>query len=260
MQDRHINREKYFQEQGMVTEKYVIPYINNEIRITPELVIIEIGCGEAGNLRPFLDRGCKTIGIDIAANKIENARKFYSGHPLKENLALITGDIYDIYPDQFEQGDLIILRDTLEHIHDQQKFLSYLGKFLKPSGKIFISFPPWRMPFGGHQQMCVSKLSKAPYLHLLPESLFVWILKIFSETQTKINGLLEIRETRISISKFLKILKINHYKIDKQNYYLINPNYEIKFNLKVRELPWVINIPYLRDFFTTTCFFIISKQ
>jgi len=244
----------------MVTEKYVIPFINSEIAITPDLVILEIGCGEAGNLRPFIDMGCKAIGIDLATNKIENARKFFANHPLKERLTLIAEDIYKISPGQIEKADLIFMRDTLEHIHDQGKFLSYLNKFMKPDGKIFLGFPPWRMPFGGHQQMCESRLNKVPYIHLLPERLYVWLLKKSGETQSRINSLLEVRETRISISRFKKILQNNDYKIDKQNLYLINPNYEIKFNLRVRKLPWVINIPYFRDFFITTCYFIISNR
>ena len=28
MQERHFNREKYFEEQAIVTAKYVIPYID----------------------------------------------------------------------------------------------------------------------------------------------------------------------------------------------------------------------------------------
>jgi SAM-dependent methyltransferase len=260
MQERHTDREKYFQEQGIVTEKYIIPYIKSEIAIIPGLVIAEIGCGEAGNLRPFLEMGCKVIGIDTAANKIENARKYYTGHNFVKNLVLINEDIYNIRPGQIEKADLIFMRDTLEHIPDQEKLISFLRDFLKPEGKIFLSFPPWRMPFGGHQQMCESKLSRMPYLHLLPESLYIWILNKFGETQLKIKGLLEIRETRISIARFLQIIRKTDYKIDKKRYYLINPSYEIKFRLRVRELPRVINIPYLRDFFTSTCYFIISNK
>jgi SAM-dependent methyltransferase len=260
MQDRHIDREKYFQEQGAVTEKFVIPFISSEVAITSDFVIVEVGCGEGGNLRPFLDMGCKVTGIDSASNKIENAKKFYASHPLKDNLMLITEDIYNISPDKIEKVNLIIIRDTLEHIPDHEKFLSHLSTFLKSDGKIFLGFPPWRMPFGGHQQMCESILCRTPYFHLLPAGLFTWIMKKFGETQSKITGLLQVRETRISISGFIRILKRIKYKIDKRELYLINPNYEIKFNLKARKLPWIINIPYLRDFFTTTCYYIISKQ
>lgn len=77
MQERHSNRERYFNEQSITTEKYVIPYINTVFPVNPAMTVAEIGCGEAGNLKPFLDMGCKVFGIDIAPNKIENARQFY---------------------------------------------------------------------------------------------------------------------------------------------------------------------------------------
>jgi len=35
----------------------------------------------------------------MAANKIENGKKFYENHPLKSNLTLIAADIYDINPE-----------------------------------------------------------------------------------------------------------------------------------------------------------------
>ena len=74
MDDRHLNREKYFQEQSYTTEKYVIPFINKLLPITSNLTIAEVGCGEGGNLKPFLDIGCKVVGIDLAENKISNAK------------------------------------------------------------------------------------------------------------------------------------------------------------------------------------------
>lgn len=259
MQERHSDRERYFKEQDLVTEKYVIPYIRRALQITPQMTVAEIGCGEAGNLKPFLDMGCKVYGIDIATHKIENAKRFYENHPQKQNLNLIAADIYKVQPEDIDKLDLIIMRDTIEHIPNQELFLGNLKKFLKPNGKIFFAFPPWRMPFGGHQQICMSKvLSNLPYFHILPESLYILILKLFGETKDKIKGLLEIRQTRISINRFHRILVKNNLSIIYQDYYLINPNYEIKFKLKVRKLPPMLNVPHFRDFFTTTCYCIVG--
>ena len=76
MQERHINTEQYITEQILTTEKYVVPYINNVIPVSEQLTVAEIGCGQGGNLTPFLDMGCKVIGIDISKSKIEKARFF----------------------------------------------------------------------------------------------------------------------------------------------------------------------------------------
>lgn len=259
MQERHTDRKQYFEEQVLVTEKFVIPYIEQVIKLKESSVVTEIGCGEGGNLKPFLDRGCKAIGIDLALNKIENGEKYYASHLLKKNLQLIVANIYDIDAKKIEKSDLIILRDTIEHIPNQSVFMNKLKDFLKPDGKVFFAFPPWRMPFGGHQQICDSKiLNKTPFTHLLPMNMYKLLLKKAGETDNKIQSLQEIKETGISTAHFKCILKKNSYKIEKEDYFLINPNYEIKFNLKTRKLPFLLNIPYIRDFFTTAYYCIVT--
>lgn len=260
MNDRYLNREKYFQEQNFTTENYVIPFISDSVNIAPGLSIAEIGCGEGGNLKPFLELGCRAVGIDLAENKIANAEKFYSAYPYRGNLTLIADDVYNIDPGVMDPFDIIMIRDTLEHIHDQQRFLRHLKKFIKPSGKIFLAFPPWHMPFGGHQQMCQSTfLNKLPYFHLLPKLLYKGLLKLFGEKESKIKDLLEIKETGISVRSFKKITKEEKFIIEKENFYLINPNYKVKFNLNPKLLPKFLNIPFIRDFFTTTYYCLISK-
>lgn len=261
MQERHLDRSKYFQEQSLTSERFVIPYIDTVVPINAKLVMAEIGCGEGGNIKPFLDHGCNVTGIDLAVNKIENAKKFFADHPQKENLTLIAEDIYNIQPGDVPLFDLIIMRDTLEHIHDQEKFLNHLRTFLKPNGKVFLGFPPWRMPFGGHQQLCKSKfLSVLPYYHLLPRPLYKGMLKIFGESERKIEDLIEIKDTGISLIRFKKIIKKLGYKVDKETRYLINPNYEIKFKLHQRKLWPVFNIPYVNEFYVTTYYCIISLK
>ena len=259
MQERHTIREKYFKEQDFTTKNYVIPYLNTFISITSDLVVCEIGCGEGGNLKSFIDLGCKVIGIDIAENKIANAKIFFENNPQKNNLKLISEDIYKINPEDLPKFDIVIMRDTIEHIPNQDIFINNLKNFIKPSGKIFIGFPPWRMPFGGHQQVCKSTfLSKLPYFHILPVFMYVGILKLFGESKGTIKELLEIKETGISINRFKKIINKTNFKIINETLYLINPNYEIKFKIKVRKLPNFLNIPIIRDFFSTAYYCVIS--
>lgn len=40
-----------------------------------------------------------------------------------------------------EKFDLIILKDVIEHIPNQEKFIPYIKQFLKPGGRIFFGFP-----------------------------------------------------------------------------------------------------------------------
>jgi SAM-dependent methyltransferase len=259
MQARQMDRKFYFDEQSYTTTNYVIPYLESIIPLKPGLRVLEIGCGEGGNLLPFLERQCHVVGVDLSEFKIKKALNFLDKHPLRYNLKLIWKDIFALSEDSSLQFDLIFLRDTLEHIPNQELFLEHIKKFLAPNGKVFIAFPAWRMPFGGHQQMCKSKvLCKIPYLHLLPHGLYGRVLSLWGEPEGLIKSLLEIKHTRISLQQFKQIVNRNKYVIVKHTYYLINPNYEVKFGLKQRKLPKFINIPHLRDFFVTTMYCIIA--
>ena len=260
MQERHINRQKYFDEQVYTTQKYVVPFVGEFLKINSGINVLEIGCGEAGNLQPFLDLGCNVTGIDLSEGKIENGKAFYANHPNKKNLTLIAQDIYKI-GDEFNQHfDLIIMRDTIEHIPDQEVFMGFVKKFLKPDGLFFLGFPPWQSPFGGHQQVCSNKfLSVLPYFHLLPDFLYVGILKLFGESAATIQGLMEIKATGISIERFKRIIKKENYTVNKVINYFINPNYEIKFKLQPRkQLGLLSSIPVLRNFTITACYYLIS--
>jgi len=261
MHDRHSNRIKYFNEQGITTRNYVIPYIETHLDISSSKRVMEIGCGEGGNLMPFIEKECEVYGIDIGTQRIENARNFISQKAKNNNYHLIADDIYNIQPEQIGTFDLIFLRDVIEHIHNQEKFMAFVKRFLNPEGVLFFGFPPWRMPFGGHQQICENKiLSKLPYFHLFPKAIYTQLLKLGSEPQARINSLLEIKDTGISINRFEQIVNNENYKFLKKDLFFVNPNYEIKFNLKPRKViaPFS-NIPHLKDFYTTCYYCLITS-
>jgi 2-polyprenyl-3-methyl-5-hydroxy-6-metoxy-1,4-benzoquinol methylase len=261
MHERQTNRAKYFEEQAYTTEKYVIPYIREVMTVDAGTKVLEIGCGEGGNLKPFLDMGCEVTGIDLSEYKIGNAHAFFEQHPNRQNLSLESRDIYEIADSPDFTFDLIVLRDTIEHIPDQDRIMARMKIFLKPGGMIFFAFPPWRMPFGGHQQVCRNKLLSAlPYFHLLPRYFYKMTLRIAGESEALIQGLMEVRDTQISIDRFHRILKSQNWQIRKQTYYLINPNYEIKFSLEPRVVPAIFNVPILRDFYVTALYCIVSPK
>lgn len=261
MQQRHKDRKQYFDEQVYTTEKYVIPFVNEFMPITKEMSILEIGCGEGGNMKPFLDMGCQVVGIDLNEGQIENAKVYFAEHPNVANLKLILRDIYKMKPNELGEFDLIIMRDVIEHIPNQEKFMGYVKQFLKPTGKFFLGFPPWYMPFGGHQQIMYHKyFSKLPYYHLLPMPLYKGVLNLVEKSEKIRNELVEIKETGISIERFRRIVKTENYKVDKEVMYLFNPNYDIKFGLDPKEQIGIVKaIPFFRNFLTTCCYYLISK-
>lgn len=258
MQERHKNRFVYFKELSITSKNYFIPYIQNWFPIESGINVLEIGCGDGGNLLPFSEMGCNTIGVDIAASRIKDAQIFF-----KTAHAKGTFIAQDIFLLELEQNfDIIICHDVLEHISDKELFLSNLNKYLKPQGIVFMSFPAWQMPFGGHQQICRSKiLSHLPFIHLLPTVIYRLLLKTFREDNGCIKELLSIKQTRISIEEFECLVKKTNLHIQNRKLWLINPHYKIKFGFSPRKLNRKIaHIPFIRNFFTTSCFYILKEK
>jgi 2-polyprenyl-3-methyl-5-hydroxy-6-metoxy-1,4-benzoquinol methylase len=237
---RYTNRLQYFCEQDYTARKYILPFVG----VIPKSVL-EIGCGEGGNLKPFLDVGCKVTGIDLAWKKIYNAKLFFKDHPYRYNLTLIQDNVFDLILPTF---DLIIIKDTIEHISNKATLFTYLKQLLKPTGKVFISFPPWSMPYAGHQQMCTKRIMRLPFIHLLP--FYERLLRTF-ENESKTADLLSIKESRLSVRQFKSLIK--NFKIDKEIRYLTNPSYEIKYRLPV------IRAFVPLDIMTTSYYCLLSK-
>lgn len=260
MFDFHTDRKRYFDIQIWNAEKYVIPFIDEKFPIREGMRVLEIGAGEGGVLKAFVNKGCVGVGVELDKSRVANAKLWLQEDIDKGNISFFVNDIYDVdIKDLGGQFDVIVLKDVIEHIHDQSKLIGRLTSFLTPSGVIFFGFPPWQMPFGGHQQMSQTKLSKVPYFHLLPEALYKGVFKLFKEPKDVVDILLEVKETGLSIERFEKIVKDKGYKIIRQTHYLINPIYEWKFGWKpVTQTPLISRLPYLRNYFTTCVYYLIS--
>lgn len=254
----HKDRKRYFEIQLLNAETYVIPFIDKVFPILAEMRVLEIGCGEGGVLKAFLNKGCSGVGVELEAGRVENGKLWLQEDIVSGKLSFLIKDIYSVTEKELGNFDIIVLKDVIEHIHDQAKLIRQLKNFPTPTGVIFFGFPPWQMPFGGHQQMCrIKKLSKVPYFHLLPTFLYKKILKAFNEPI--INDLLEIKQTGISIEKFERIVKRENYKIIAKLHYLINPIYQWKFGWQPKIQYSVISrMPVLRNFFTTCVFYLIT--
>jgi len=259
MQNRHTNRRIYFNELAQTCERYFMPYIARHKNISSHTRVLEIGCGDGGNLIPFSQMGCYTLGVDIAESRIADARRFFDSCGAKGDF--IASDVF-LLEDLHRSFDLIICHDVIEHIGDKRRFLSLLPQFLAEGGMIFMSFPAWQMPFGGHQQIAHNRvISHLPFIHLLPTPIYRKLLKMASEDDACINELMSIKETQTPIEMFERTLKdIGSLDVKDRTLWLINPHYETKFGLRPRLLhKWLARLPHLRNFFTTSCFYILTK-
>jgi len=262
--DFHSNKSTYFNMQYKNAKEFVLPFVEEVFPVRAGMQVLEIGSAEAGVLKAFTERGCQCTGIELQPSRVKLAEEFMAKELAAGKIRFIARDIYDIDidADLGNKFDLIILKDVIEHIHDQERFIAQVGNFLNEGGRIFYGFPPWYMPFGGHQQIAQSKLlSKLPYYHLLPMPLYKLVLKAFGESEKRVDDLVEIKETGISIERFERLNKKRQFSSAKKRFYFINPIYSYKFGLQPREQSgFLAAIPFVRNFLTTAVYYLMEKE
>ncbi len=260
MLEFHTDYKQYFDIQLDNARKSVIPFIEEVKPLQAGMQMLEIGSGQGSLLRAFAERGVQCTGVEMYPLWLEKAREWLRPELNEEKIRLIDSNIYnvDAEKDLGTRFDIIVLKDVIEHIHDQEKLVGWMKSFLKPNGIIFFGFPPWYMPYGGHQQVLGGWLGKTPYWHLLPWPIFKWLMKVNNQYS---EDLVEIKQTGISIERFEKIIKRVGYKIVKEKHWLTNPVYEYKFGWKPRQQFGVIKaIPFVRNFFTTAVYYIVTPS
>lgn len=259
MQNRHLDRRSYFNELATTSEAYYIPYLKTVATLTPQTDILEIGCGEGGNLEPFAELGCRVTGVDIVQDRIAQAQTFFAQDGVQGTFTCC--NILDCGNGFDERFDIILAHDVIEHIPDKAGLFQAVKRFLRPGGIAFFGFPAWYMPFGGHQQICRSGFcSHAPFLHLLPRTLYRTALRKCGVKEKDVIELMSIRDTRITVEKFEKLVKSAGLEVLNRKLWFINPHYQAKFGFTPRSL-WnaVGAIPYVRDFFTSSTFYLLKK-
>ena len=263
MQERHLNRMQYFREQANTSRDFYVGYVNRFSHVNPGSRVLEIGCGEGGNLLPFAESGCKVTGVDIDSHRIQQSQYFFELSGASGDF--LCRDFMNFPPPENEDDryDIILIHDVIEHIPPSDKFLflSHLHGFLRCGGVVFFGFPAWQNPFGGHQQISMGVGSKLPFIHLLPNTLYRFILRLSGSTLSQIGELERIKCSKVTIEMFEKLAASAGFTIVDRTLWLINPHYQQKFNLTARRLwPLFVHLPYLRNYLTTSAFYILTSK
>ena len=255
--DFHLDTDLYFDQQRENALASILPFVEAHFELTPGCRVLEIGCGAGGVLKAFAERGARVTGVDLHEPSIEYARRRFGTEAAAVDWRFELRDIYDVDASGLDGPfELIVMKDTIEHIHDQRRLLARLEEFLAPGGRLFFAFPPWQMPFGGHQQICEHRvLMRLPYVHLLRRA-YVALLRRCGESPETVEALLEIKETGISIERFERIASQTGHRIADRRLYLINPMYRYRYGLEPRDqLAPLAAVPVLRDFLTTSAYY-----
>ncbi|MFI5202639.1 MAG: class I SAM-dependent methyltransferase, partial [Candidatus Kapaibacterium sp.] len=173
------NERYYFGYQYGLGEEHIVPYLRSKSLNFAQKNICEIGCGEGGVLAALADEGASyALGIDIRQEAIDRAEIiFRTLFPPSANGVRWDFRIHDVTnqetpPEWRQKFDFVTLRDVMEHLDDTEGSLRHVMEFLRPGGYLYIVFPPYYSPFGGHQHLLNNRWGKLPFLQFLPDALF----------------------------------------------------------------------------------------
>jgi|YNPNPStandDraft_1061719.scaffolds.fasta_scaffold33032_1 SAM-dependent methyltransferase len=133
----------------------LVRFLKNRGVLFDGCVALDLGCGLGGYTVALQKGGARVVGLDIAPT-----------HDVGRNL-LVSADGLKA-PFAAEQFDLVICASLIEHIPEPVTLLFETLRLLKRNGVLYLSYPPYYSPLGGHQF--------SPF-HLFGERFALWIAR-----------------------------------------------------------------------------------
>jgi len=234
----------YWKYEYDVADLYLRPLLERW-GIPPQgLSVLDVGCAEGGGLCALHDRGADCVGFDIDEKRVLTAQALQG----KRTIELRTGNLYsNDLPFSDRRFDLVTLHDVFEHLDDKDTMIKKLGGYLKPAGKLLITFPPFYSAYGGHQQHLQVWYAKLPFFHLVPLSMSVVAPRIKDIPPQVVEEVQKLRRLKMGMRSFEMIVRSSDLLIERRQAYLISPNH-IRFGLRPVEADLLSRIPILREF------------
>lgn len=130
--------------------------------------VLDVGCGLGALCADMAAGGAaRVVGLDTETKLIEFARQ-YTAETFPQFKGVL--EFYDQDLGKFDGGkfDVIVSKDSFEHIMDLAGMLGEMSVRLKPGGKIYAGFGPlYNSPFGHHGRVATFlPWRKFPWAHL----------------------------------------------------------------------------------------------
>ncbi|GIV23635.1 MAG: class I SAM-dependent methyltransferase [Bacteroidia bacterium] len=252
----------YWGYQFGVGEKVIVPYLQKCGYFQAGMAVAEVGCGEAGGLMAFGLAGAgRLLGTDIEGPRLAMGRQIAHKGGIAVELRL-HNILTDPIPAEWQgQFDIVLLRDVLEHLENPQLALENIGRLLRPKGMLYINFPAYPSPYGGHQHLLRNVWGKLPFIHLLPEKYFKPIAETGSDYIRE--ELLKLHRIRLSLPQMPRIAQQAGYKIVSERHYFLRPVYRFKWKVPLPVVPITFiarRMPRLAQYFCMEAGYILQWQ
>lgn len=129
--------------------------------------VLDLGCGDAALSVRMAARGAReVVSLDVDAERLDWARGYISERfpDIASRLRFVADELTAV------EGpfDLILAKDTVEHLFDVAGTLRFVRQKLAPGGEAWLGFSPlYYSPFGDHGRTGM----RIPWGHVLPWAL-----------------------------------------------------------------------------------------
>lgn len=253
------NDKYYWGYQYRLGYEVLVPYLNKNGAFKPGYSVAEIGSAEGGVLAAFVDAGAtEPLGTDIVSIRLEKGRII--SKIIDCNIFFELHNIITEEPKQewIEKYDLVILRDVIEHLDDTKLALSQINKIIKPGGFLYVTFPPYYSPFGGHQHTVNNFWGKFPFIHYLPNFIFYKLIE--SGRENDIYEVKRLQNIRLTPKKFINSVIESGFEIFHKDFYFLRPVYKMKFGLPTVKSNLLSYIPFIKNVFCLEASYILKKR
>ena len=247
----------YFEYQVAVAREAVIPWLASRVELDGAFVG-DFGCHEGGMLHAFRElTGARGgVGIELNADVVER-----SPFVADARFRLEVGDVAEAAPG--EAFDLIVLHDVLEHVGDVAGVLASVASRLAPQGALFVSFPPYHSPFGGHQQYAKGIARALPYVHHLPERLFLRLARpaateYMSEADS-LDDLHSVRATRLTLEKAERAFASGGLTVSRRELFLVRPEHSLRYGIRTRGAGRLAELPIVRELAVSGAYYLLRR-
>jgi len=218
--------------------------------------VIDAGCAYGGCLCALHDQGARCVGFDVDDAYVSLAEQLRGDRAV----TITKGDLYlDTLPFAGRQFDLVILHDVFEHLEQKHQTLEKLKTFMKPEGRILITFPPYYSAYGAHQQHLRAPYARIPFFHLLPFALSIVVPRLRNESPNAVDEVRKLGRLKMGMRKFERIVAEGGLRIERTQAYLISPNH-IRFGLMPVPAGPVAHVPVIRELLCTGVVYLLSKE
>src|SRR6185369_5865516 len=98
MYEFHSDKDRYFDIQYRTAKEFILPFIREHAPDIKLSRVLEIGCGEAGVLKCFLEEGAFCTGIELSPSRVASAAKYHAQALEEGRIEFVNRNIYDIEP------------------------------------------------------------------------------------------------------------------------------------------------------------------